>query len=147
MPEKSRRPEKRTASLVVRLTPREMEMAQEIAGKRGKTVSEWIREKLYEAPQKEAEDMFYRARMDEFMELWRKNRLADVVNERGRIRPDEIIPSKGARERIAVDYLRKEINKAYRTDKKTRGTKKKETLEKKAKETKTPRRKPSRKKS
>lgn len=146
MAEKSRKPEKRTASMVVRLTPREMEMAQEIAGKRGKTVSEWIREKLYEAPQKEAAETFYRARMDELMDLLRKNRLAEVLNDRGRIRPDELIPSREAREKIAVDYLKKEIPKEYRTDKTTGGTKKK-PVEKKTKETKTSSKKPSRKRS
>jgi hypothetical protein len=147
MPEERRKPEKRTASLVVRLTPKEMEMVQEIAGKRGKTISEWIREKLYEAPQTEAAEIFYRARMLELMDLWRENRLTDKVNDKGKIQPDEILPSRGAREKIAVDYLKKEINKAYLADKKTKGKKKKEPGKKKAKETKTARKKESRKKS
>lgn len=139
--------EKRTASLVVRLTPREMEMAQDIAGKRGKTVSEWIREKLYEVPQTELAEMFYRARMQELMELWQKNRLTDVVNDKGKIRPEEFLPSRGARERLAVDYLKKEIAKAYLAEKKFSGKKKKDPVVKKAKGAKAPRKTRSRKTS
>lgn len=134
MAAKATNAEKRTASLVVRLTPKEMKMAQDIAGKRGKTVSEWIREKLYEAPQAEMAEMFYRARMQELMDLWQQNRLTDVTNDKGRMRPDEFLPSRGAREKIAVDFLRKEINKEYLGDHKPRG-KKKEPVGRKTKAT------------
>jgi hypothetical protein len=54
--------EKRTESLVVRLTPKEVKMARELAGRKGKTVSEWIREQIYDAPEKDAANLWRMAR-------------------------------------------------------------------------------------
>jgi hypothetical protein len=50
----ARKGQNRTVSLFVRVTPKELKMAHKIAGKRGKTLSEWVREKVYDASMEEA---------------------------------------------------------------------------------------------
>jgi hypothetical protein len=54
---KTRKPAKRTESLIVRLTPEEVKMVKALAGRQGKTVSEWIREKIYKPPTEEAAEL------------------------------------------------------------------------------------------
>lgn len=55
---KARMAGKRTESLVVRLTPEEVKMVRGLAGRHGKTVSEWIRERIYHPPAEEAAELW-----------------------------------------------------------------------------------------
>lgn len=54
---RARKGAKRTESLIVRLTPEEVQKVKELAGRQGKTVSEWIREKIYKPPTEEAAEL------------------------------------------------------------------------------------------
>ena len=93
----------RSESLIVRLTTEEAEKVREIAARKGKTVSEWISEQIYDAPNKDAANIWRTAQAHEILASMEANRMFPVDSNL------KVVPSDESVKKAEADYLREKI--------------------------------------